>query len=268
MNSSSSLIGKAIEIINRNLKSKNIVSHMYGLMQIQFVLNAIDVMSFSPDRPQSVSSVVALNTLKNISEYLQFLEQAYRDQVLLQDEIMSSLNVPYCCESIVTSLIEICERLIHQVNINPYHYYKDCYQMILSKMKLQFQEVKNTLSYKFYSLNAGVTSSDNFHFTTASTDDGTSILPETFIMLLDIFKNLPFHQITFLKAVNSPMLEKVSQNSMAEIIESSTDPICQICHSELIGATAISFLPNCNHVCCQDCMWKWLMICFNARQPW
>lgn len=261
------IIPRTLDLITHFLADNEIISHLHGLGYFQFSLSAIDILFFTGNRPRILPPVLSLQNLEALSKVLHEWKELHRENLLWQIDLMSSLNVAHSFERILTSIIGIVTRLIAQLASLTESRCRNSSLVILSGILQQIVETRSTIINKYSILASCAVSSEGFFFTTILADDETIMLTNEYRILLLFISCLNLPTPILLKSVNSPMMDKVKQAPMANVIANSTDPICQICHTDLKEVGAICFLVHCNHICCRDCMVKWFNKLLLSNRP-
>lgn len=248
------------------MKDTDLVNQMHGLELIQISINIINIRTFAPVLTNRIPDALFEIILISISNALQSWRRNQQTTTLMQVQLLHSLNIPHCYEMILASTLVITEHLNAQVNLLSNTQLRLAILQILFQIRIEILAAKqDILRFSRAPFN---TSSETFHFKTVFMNDETIRWFMPFTQVLKHFKHHAFPMPVLLKAVNSPMLEKIIPVSCYEIIGSSTDPICQICHNDLKGGSAISVPLHCNHVCCKSCAEAWFSTLNKANHNW
>lgn len=263
------IIETIVENIGLCLNYTNAVNQpLHGHELIQFAINAINIRCFSPDLPGHCIDKFMINILVELSNQLQLWKINHSETIFRQVELMSLLNVPHCCEMILTQVIKIIDNTITMTDSIPLHPHKNKFLQGLSHIKVQIEETVSAITQNISYSTSFDTTTKNFHFTTTLFDEESLDLPRPYKKLVRPFTEHPLPKPLIMKPVHSPMMEMLAESTRQDIIDSARFQLCRTCGRDLRGARAVSFLPHCTHVYCRGCAVKWVLNCNKANQDW
>lgn len=251
--------------------AKNPLNDLLGLEYLQFLLHIgiIQALEFSADLQSKLSETDHQTTLQRALELIGSWEPVI---YIVPDQVLKdscTLNIPACFEAILLSMKNAISRFEELLEEPEREHKKQFVIHYFIAIKEHIERVKNVLTSKFmlYPPFSGDPNVD-FHCKPVYLNSCKSYLYDSNLDILNLFGDQRIPSALICVPVNSLVTKKIKKLTYSDLLRSSTDSICQICHTDLDRGQNLGCLHPCNHICCTQCIEKWFDTLLRQNVSW
>lgn len=258
-----------LDLLRYVFKDGTIVADFNGLQGIQTILALIEIFGFSRQQLPQLSSEEGLKILEQLSELLTTWKPLRLVNSVPAIQQIWSLNLPNCLDVLLNSIVNATHRLVNLLEQSKAGIEEESYLLHLAIIREQMERIRKFVTDTFSSHPPfPADQSSEFHFKMVNFDEEDYIFVSTNRKLLQLFAKHGIASHMVAVPMNSQIAAKIKQTSLSDLIRDSTATICPICHDGLDGGQNLSFLIECNHICCSHCMEKWFDTVYEKEGEW